>query len=59
MMVSDFVVHYVLKEYRPVQDSSEFSDEDDVVSVTFVRERFMHVIPSFDIIAVELRHVRD
>lgn len=49
---NDFVVHHVPKEFRPIQECSK----DDVVLVTSVRESFMYIIPSFDVI-VERRSV--
>ena len=51
------VVHYVPKEFRPIQDSPE-CDDNDVFTVTFVGESFMYIIPSYDVIAVELKKVK-
>ena len=42
---NDLVVHYVPKEFQPIQDSPE-CDDNDVVTVTFVGESFMYIIPS-------------
>lgn len=53
---NDLVVHYVPKGFRPIQDSPECDDNDNV-TVTFVGESFMYIIPSYDVIAVELKTV--
>ena len=48
MVEDDFVVHHIPKEFQPIHDRPECSDEDDVISVTLVGESFMYVIPSSD-----------
>ena len=52
---SGFQVHYVL---RPIADSLSYSEEDDIVWITSVGDPFMYVIPSFDVLAVELRRMK-
>lgn len=54
---SEFVVHYVPKEFRPTMDSSD-SNKDDTVWVTSIGDTFTYVIPSFDVLAVELRQIK-
>ena len=56
MATPEIKVHYVPKQYRPLQDSPGCSEEDDTVTVTSVGESFIYVIPSFDVLGVELRH---
>ena len=53
-----FEIHYVLREFRPEMDSPGYNDEDDMVWVTSLGDPFMYVIPSFDIIALELRRMK-
>ena len=53
-----FEVHFVPKEFRPDASSSDYNDADDTVWVTSVGDPFMYVIPSFNIIAVELRRMQ-
>jgi len=53
-----FEVHYVPKEFRLDASSSDYGEEDDTVWVTSVGDPFMYVIPSFDVIAVELRRMQ-
>ena len=57
MATPEMKVHYVPKQYRPLQDSPESSEEDDTITVTSIGESFIYVIPSFDVLGVELRHV--
>jgi len=49
-----FEVHYIPKEFCPDVSSSDYDEEDDMVWMTSVGDPFMYVIPSFDVIAVEL-----
>ena len=50
-------VHFVPKEFRP-GDKFNSDEEDDEVWVDSVGDPFMYVIPSFDVLAVELRLIR-
>ena len=50
----DLAVHFVPKEFRPGDGSN---DEDDEVWVNSIGDPFMYVIPSFDVLAVELRQI--
>ena len=45
------MVDNVPKKFRPIPDSPEYSNDEDIVTVTFVGESFMYVIPCFDVIA--------
>ena len=40
------------KKFRPIPDSPECSNDNDIVTVAFVGESYMYVIPCFDVIAV-------
>ena len=57
MATPEIKVHYVPKQYQPLQDSPGCSEEDNTVTVTSVGESFIYVLPSFDVLGVELRHV--
>ena len=48
------VVHFVPKEFQ----LDGFSDEDDEAWVMSIGDPFMYVIPSFDVLAVELRQIQ-
>lgn len=55
---SQFIeVYYAPKAWRPSQDDPANS-EDDEVTVLSAGEKFMYVIPSFDVLALPLRHLK-
>ena len=52
-------VYYAPKAWRPCQDDPAFANsEDDEVIVLSAGEAFMYVIPSFDVLALPLRHLK-
>ena len=51
-------VYFVPTSSRPQYDPSKDDDEDDCVCVLSVGMPFIYVIPSFDVLGVEMRQVR-
>ena len=49
-------VYYTPKAWRPYSDGPTVSEED--VIVLSAGDKFMYVIPSFDVLALPLRHLK-
>ena len=54
--ISSLVVTPVI--HRPSHDPSASNEESDILLVMSLGEPFYYPIPSFDVLAVELRHKR-
>jgi len=51
-------VCYTPKTWGPYSDGPTVSEEEDDVIILSARDKFMYMIPSFDILAFPLRHLK-